>query len=46
MAESVIHSAVMAGIFAGLPSLRVKLVVFDTSVVDLSEQAADPWRCS
>jgi len=42
MAESVIHSAVMAGIFAGLPSLRVKLVVFDTAVVDLSEHAADP----
>jgi Mg-chelatase subunit ChlD len=42
MAESVIHSAVMAGIFAGLPSLRVKLVVFDTSIVDLSEHAADP----
>ncbi len=42
MAESVIHSAVMAGIFAGLPSLRVKLVVFDTAIVDLSEHAADP----
>jgi len=32
----------MAGIFAGLPSLRVKLVVFDTAVVDLSEHEADP----
>ena len=42
MAESVIHSAVMAGIFAGLPSLRVRLVVFDTAVVDLTEHAADP----
>jgi Mg-chelatase subunit ChlD len=42
MADSVIHSAVMAGIFAGLPSLRVKLVVFDTAVVDLSEHVADP----
>jgi Mg-chelatase subunit ChlD len=42
MAESVIHSAVMAGIFAGLPSLRVKLVVFDTNVVDLSGHADDP----
>jgi Mg-chelatase subunit ChlD len=42
MAESVIHSAVMAGIFAGLPSLRVKLVVFDTSVVDLTAHADDP----
>lgn len=42
MAESVIHSAVMAGIFAGLPSLRVKLVVFDTEIIDLTEHAADP----
>lgn len=42
MAESVIHSAVMAGIFAGLPSLLVKLVVFDTEVVDLSDHADDP----
>lgn len=42
MADSVIHSAVMAGIFAGLPSLRVKLVVFDTVVIDLTEHAADP----
>jgi Mg-chelatase subunit ChlD len=42
MADSVIHSAVMAGILAGLPSFRVKIVVFDTQVVDLSEHADDP----
>lgn len=42
MADSVIHSAVMAGILAGLPAFRVKLVVFDTNVVDLSEHADDP----
>jgi Mg-chelatase subunit ChlD len=42
MAESVIHSAVMASILAGLPSVRVKLVVFDTAVVDLSQYVADP----
>lgn len=42
MADSVIHSAVMAGILAGLPLLRVKLVVFDTSVVDLTEHVDDP----
>lgn len=42
MTESVIHSAVMAGILAGLPMLRVKLVVFDTSVVDLSGHIDDP----
>jgi Mg-chelatase subunit ChlD len=42
MADSVIHSAVMAGILAGLPLVRVKLVVFDTNVVDLSEHVDDP----
>jgi Mg-chelatase subunit ChlD len=42
MAGSVIHSAVMAGILSGLPLLHVKLVVFDTSVVDLSGYADDP----
>jgi Mg-chelatase subunit ChlD len=42
MMDSVIYSAVMAGIFKGLPSLRVSLVAFDTAVVDLSEQVDDP----
>jgi Mg-chelatase subunit ChlD len=42
MAGSVIHSAVMAGILAGLPAFRVRLVVFDTSVVDLSDHVDDP----
>jgi Mg-chelatase subunit ChlD len=42
MADSVIHSAVMAGILVSLPVLRVKLVVFDTSVVDLSDHLEDP----
>jgi Mg-chelatase subunit ChlD len=42
MVGSVIHSAVMAGILAGLPSYRLRLVVFDTSVVDLTDLAGDP----
>ena len=42
MADAVIHSAVMAGILAGLPAFRVKLVVFDTSIVDLSDHVDDP----
>ena len=42
MMDSVIHSAVMAGIFKGLPAVRVSLVAFDTAVVDLTEQADDP----
>ncbi len=42
MMDSVIHSAVMAGIFKGLPAVRVSLIAFDTAVVDLTEQADDP----
>lgn len=42
MVDSVIHSAVMAGILAALPVFRVKLVVFDTNVVDLSDYTDDP----
>ncbi len=42
MSDSVIHAAVMAGILAGLPAVRVRLVIFDTSVVDLTDHASDP----
>jgi Mg-chelatase subunit ChlD len=42
MVDSVVHSAVMAGILATLPMVRVRLVVFDTSVVDLSGHVTDP----
>ncbi len=42
MMDSVIHSAVMAGIFAALPMLDTKLVIFDTNVVDLSGYVDDP----
>ena len=42
MLDSVIHSAVMAGIFARLPMLDTRLVIFDTQVVDLSSHMDDP----
>ena len=42
MLGSVIHSAVLAGILSGLPGVDVKLVVFDTSVVDLTHLSDDP----
>ena len=42
MLDSVIHSAVMAGIFAKLPMLDTRLVIFDTQVVDLSADLEDP----
>jgi Mg-chelatase subunit ChlD len=42
MLSSVIYCAVMAAILVALPSVTLKLVVFDTSVVDLTGKAGDP----
>ncbi|MCX6387309.1 MAG: M48 family metalloprotease, partial [Solirubrobacterales bacterium] len=36
------YAAVLAGILAGLPAVRIRLVVFDTQVVDLTHLAHDP----
>ena len=41
MLASTIHAAVMASILTALPSVEVKLIVFDTSIVDLSSEAHD-----
>ncbi len=42
MADSVIHAAVTAAIFFGIRTLRTHLVLFDTSVVDVTDQCSDP----
>ncbi len=42
MVDSIIYAAVMAAILSGLPSIRLHLIVFDTSVVDLSDHVSDP----
>jgi Mg-chelatase subunit ChlD len=42
MADSVIHAAVTAAVFVGIRSLRTHLVLFDTSVVDVTEHVSDP----
>ncbi|PWD52566.1 VWA containing CoxE family protein [Serinibacter arcticus] len=42
MASSVLHSAVCASILASLPGVSVKIVLFSTSVVDVSHLASDP----
>ncbi len=42
MLDSVIYSAVMAGILHGLPAMRVSLTAFDTAVIDLSDRIDDP----
>jgi Mg-chelatase subunit ChlD len=42
MAESVVYSGVFSTVLASMRSLRTSLVVFDTSVVDLTEFLHDP----
>ena len=42
MAASVVFSGVFAAVLASMRSLRTSLVVFDTAVVDLTEQLNDP----
>lgn len=44
MSESVIHSAVMAGIFARLSAVRTRLLLFADEVVDASSQLQAPER--
>ncbi len=42
MATSVVYSSVFGAVLASLPSVRTQMVVFDTSVVDLTEELSDP----
>ena len=42
MASSVVYASVYASVLAGLPALNTALVLFDTSVVDLTEELNDP----
>lgn len=42
MADSVVYGAVTGAILASMPSLETHVIVFDTEVVDLTEQCSDP----
>ena len=42
MADSVIHAAVTAAIFFGIKALRTHLCLFDTNIVDVTDQCSDP----
>jgi Mg-chelatase subunit ChlD len=42
MLDSAIFSAVMASIFAELPSVKTHLFLFDTEIADLTEQVGQP----
>ena len=42
MAESIVYSSVFGAVLASLRSVRTRLVVFDTEVVDLTDEVEDP----
>ncbi|MFD4428821.1 VWA domain-containing protein [Nocardia sp. NPDC058497] len=42
MAASVVYASVFGAVLASMRSLKTSLVVFDTEVVDLTEQLSDP----
>jgi hypothetical protein len=42
MANSVVYSSIFGAVMASLPAVKTHLMVFDTAVVDLTEQLTDP----
>jgi uncharacterized protein with von Willebrand factor type A (vWA) domain len=42
MATSVVYSGIFGAVMASLPAVNTRMVVFDTAVVDLTEQLPDP----
>jgi Mg-chelatase subunit ChlD len=42
MASSVVYSGIFGAVLASLPAVKTHMVVFDTSVVDLTEDLHDP----
>jgi Mg-chelatase subunit ChlD len=42
MANSVVYSSIFGAVMASLPAVSTRLVVFDTAVVDMTEQLDDP----
>ncbi len=42
MASSVVYSSIFAAVLASIPAISTRLVVYDTGVVDLSEELQDP----
>jgi Mg-chelatase subunit ChlD len=42
MGASVVYSSIFGAVMASLPAVKTHMVVFDTAVVDLTEQLSDP----
>lgn len=42
MGTSVVYSGIFGSVMASIPAIRTRMVVFDTAVVDLTEELTDP----
>lgn len=42
MAPSVVYASIFAAVMASLPAVRTQLVCFDTAILDLTDELADP----
>jgi Mg-chelatase subunit ChlD len=42
MASSVVYASIFSAVMASIPAIATKLICFDTAVVDLTSQLADP----
>lgn len=42
MATSVVYASIFGAVLASLPAVKTQMVVFDTEIVDLTEQLSDP----
>ena len=42
MGSSVVYSGIFGAVMASIPAIKTKMVVFDTAVVDLTEELSDP----
>ena len=42
MATSVVYSSIFAAVMASIPAVKTQLICFDTAVIDLTEDLADP----
>lgn len=44
MATSVVYSSIFAAVMASIPAVKTQLICFDTAVIDLTEELADPVK--
>ena len=42
MATSVVYSSIFAAVMASIPAVKTQLICFDTAIVDMTEDLADP----